>query len=192
MLQKYTSDNRKKQAGPFNKGLQEAVKKLYELGIIKAQVDIVDRTGYGKSTVSEYVNGNKEASPDFIDEFEKVFDLKISRNTPAKNSNTLAQSARVYSIDDYINKIEEHNLFLQKVIEAGLVDIKQSLEINFPKMHESQDSAIIYQKAWIEKVARDQGEEDEGQVQGVRDEMDTIISEQRRKRQNENNKDESI
>lgn len=54
--------------------IQAAVRYLKGQGIITKQQDIVDKTGYTKSTVSLALNGNeKYLTESFIKEFNKVF-----------------------------------------------------------------------------------------------------------------------
>lgn len=167
---------KKKQPGPFNPGLQEMVQYLYDKGFITADKDIADKTKYGKSTVSEYIGGNKEASPEFLKKFEEVFELKIPHHGSIKKSGLLNPSTKEYSIDDYINKIEEHNKFLQFVISNGLLNITNSLQVNFDKIHEAQDVAVANQQAWVEIIASFEAKEDEQRKKELMDKMGKIIS----------------
>lgn len=55
-----------------------AVQYLYGKGIIKKDIDIANKTGYNKSTVSSYISGRIEPSQDFVQAFEKSFKIKLS------------------------------------------------------------------------------------------------------------------
>ena len=57
--------------------IQRASEYLLEKKIIFSQQDIVDKTGYGKGTVSQYLSDDGKPSKKFIEKFEDVFKLKL-------------------------------------------------------------------------------------------------------------------
>src|SRR5689334_8475785 len=61
--------------GPHNQALKNAIKHLRSIDRIRNDKTIVDKTGYHKSTVSEYVRGIEPASQDFLTEFENKFGI---------------------------------------------------------------------------------------------------------------------
>lgn len=57
--------------------LRRAVDYLINEGVIKSGKQITDDTGYGKSTVSLYINGDAKVSEAFIKKFEEVYKLRL-------------------------------------------------------------------------------------------------------------------
>lgn len=134
--------------GQLNKGLQMAVITLYNQNMIESDKDISEKTGYGKSTVSEYINGHKRASADFIKKFESAFELKIIEPV------TSSDPSEVYlplgdikvTVADYINLLQEYNAQLKKdkevssaTVDVQLLEIMRSIRINHDLMKESFD-----------------------------------------------------
>ncbi len=68
----------------LNPELRTAVAHLKAEKRIRFDADIVRATGYSKSVVSAYINGNLEASREFVQKFEEAFklDLKSFKNVP--------------------------------------------------------------------------------------------------------------
>ena len=64
--------------GLYNEDIKRAVRWLKGRGIINKDKDIVDKTGYRKSTVSGYISGKIDASSDFRTKFENAFKLSLA------------------------------------------------------------------------------------------------------------------
>lgn len=60
-----------------NTTLKNAIRHLYGKGVITTDKDISQKTGYNKSTVSSYISGNSKPSANFLEAFEKAFNLKL-------------------------------------------------------------------------------------------------------------------
>jgi len=93
----------------YNKDIMNAVKWLYCNEKIEKDKDIVDKTGYVKSTVSSYIKGKIKASPEFRTKFEEVFDLRLSEfvnGWKIESQNLSAMDTK--SIEDkYLNLLEK-------------------------------------------------------------------------------------
>lgn len=60
-----------------SKLLKKAIASLKGKEVINSDSDVAKDTGYDKSTISSYKNGNQEPSEAFIAEFEKVYKLSL-------------------------------------------------------------------------------------------------------------------
>ena len=165
LLQVTKNSQAKKAPGPYNKGLQEAFHNLRNQKVIKNYKDVSDKTEYSKSTVSEYLNGTKQASEEFVRKFENIFqvgivDSGVSNNnsddhgTVVVGSTLLGATTRQITIDDYIKKIEEHNMFLQDVIRQGLVEIKTNLREARQDIDEIEISQRVQHTVMLNSLAR--------------------------------------
>ncbi len=88
---------------------------------------------------------------------------------------------------DYINKIEEHNLFLQTLLVNGLAGLQNSMHINFDRLHEGQAVQETSNKAWVKVMARlhsGGNKEKENELLG---EMDNIFAAETRPDASKNN-----
>lgn len=72
----------------FNEDIKNAVRWLKGRGIIDKDKDIVEKTGYGKSTVSGYISGKIDASADFRTKFENAFELSLADFSSVSNSDS--------------------------------------------------------------------------------------------------------
>lgn len=69
----------------LNLELAKAVQYLRGKGIVHKDKDIAEKTGYGKASISNYVNGKMTASKEFIKKFETVYKLKLADFKPGGN-----------------------------------------------------------------------------------------------------------
>lgn len=121
----------KMKEGSHNRALKLAVKHLRTSGKIRWDKDIAEKTGYSKGTVSEYLRGIEPASQEFTKEFEKQFGISLEdfQNPNPGNPPLSLEGLRKYTLQDYINKVEEHNAFLQRVIESNLGGILRNQQL---------------------------------------------------------------
>jgi transcriptional regulator with XRE-family HTH domain len=63
----------------LNQPLRRAVQYLYGKGLIRRDKDIADKTGYNKTSVSSYINGNVKASDRFLQAFQRTFKIELSK-----------------------------------------------------------------------------------------------------------------
>lgn len=103
----------------LNIPLQKAVEYLYLHRLIVKDLDISKKTGYSRSSVSGYLIGKVKASPQFLKNFEKAFDLKLS-----DFGDTVTQEAIV--VTDAVQLISES--IVQLKAEA-LTNRQMSIEI---------------------------------------------------------------
>lgn len=128
-----------------NKELISAVEDLRKRKIIRQDNDIVEKTGYSKSTVSGYISGNVKASSKFINEFENQFKIRLidyadSANGQQKPPDPLA-GAQV-TLQDYIDLLKDYNEKLFALLSSSLGNLS-----------EGQRIMIAYQKAWVDHAA---------------------------------------
>lgn len=106
--------------GQYNKELIEQVEFLKSKRIIKKDAEIVEKTGFSKGVISNYLSGRIEASKNFIEAFNEVFknDLpenKVSRETSEPKTPSLVDS--LYELIDQKNNLIEA---LQQTIQILL------------------------------------------------------------------------
>lgn len=63
----------------MNDWFREAIRELKRKEIIERNEDIVKATGFTKSAISNYINGNMKASKNFITKFTGVYKIHLSR-----------------------------------------------------------------------------------------------------------------
>jgi hypothetical protein len=109
--------------GPYNQDLKNAIRWLKGQGIIDKDKDIVEKTGYGKSTVSGYAKGRIEASPDFRTKFEEVFKLQLKsfQNFHIIDSNMVQEPIVEYKTKSVQDKYVE---LLEKTLNEKEADLK--------------------------------------------------------------------
>lgn len=84
----------------FNLPLIKAVQYLYGQGTIVKDRDIADKTGYNKATISGIINGKKKASPKFLKNFEKAFDIQLSDFSDGGSQETIIITDAVQLISE--------------------------------------------------------------------------------------------
>lgn len=115
----------KKKEGPHNIGLKKAILALKSQGIIRFEKEIAEKMEYSRGTFSEYARGILPASEDFISQFEKQFGLKIASFEHNSSDPVLSmEGLKKYTLQDYINKIESQNAFLEEMMRSNFADIK--------------------------------------------------------------------
>lgn len=109
---------------------QERIDKFYRdveaLGLKYPVAEIHKKTGVSKGQVSQVLNKKLAPSEQLINKFNESFNI-VQQNSVEPAKIYLDSSAVKVTLQDYINKIEQHNAFLQRMIESGLVEIKVSL-----------------------------------------------------------------
>lgn len=68
-----------KEEETVNQWLLDDIAFLKKRGIIERDIDIVNKTGYDKSTLSNYISGRIKASRNFKEKFYEVFNLQTLR-----------------------------------------------------------------------------------------------------------------
>lgn len=132
-----------KQKGTYNIDLQHAVQHLRDKKIISKDKEIAVKMGVGQGTVSNYVNGKSEASPNFRKNFEKAFGLELADF--AKPAHTDIPDAKKPSHEDQADELAQakaeakeanavirgYNLWMQRMMELNFSDLlsKQEGEI---------------------------------------------------------------
>lgn len=111
-----------------NKELISAVEDLRKRKIIRQDNDIVEKTGYSKSTVSGYISGNVKASSKFINEFENQFKIRLidyadSANGRQKPTDPLT-GAHV-TLQDHIDLLKDYNEKLFALLSSNLGSLKE-------------------------------------------------------------------
>jgi transcriptional regulator with XRE-family HTH domain len=136
----------KSKEGPFNQSLKNAIKHLKSIGLITQYKDIVTKTGYDKSTVSEYVRGLVKVSPEFEGEFEKKFGVSLKDyNSPKEGNYTLNPTGVNVTLQDYIN-IQELRI---KELSQDKEWFKSIINSTLGRIHDDTHTALAYQKAWV-------------------------------------------
>jgi hypothetical protein len=150
-----------------NKELISAVEDLRKRKIIRQDNDIVEKTGYSKSTVSGYISGNVKASSKFINEFENQFKIRLidyadSANGQQKPSDPLT-GAHV-TLQDYITLLKDYNEKLFYLLSSNLGNLK-----------EGQRTMIAYQKAWVDYAAELESKGDPDKKAEIRYKMNKSV-----------------
>lgn len=115
-------DAKKKEYGPFNHDLINAVRWLKKQDIIEWDKEIAIKTNYSKGTVSAYINGHIEASADFRTEFERQFELSLM-DFQTQKDNTVNYPTKGNDHNKYVILLEETKEANKKVIERQEADL---------------------------------------------------------------------
>lgn len=84
--------------------LQRAVAYLKSIGAIKRDNEIADKLKYSKGTVSAYISGKTQPSPEFIKKFENYFKVKVSSfNKPLAKVQDSIQNVVNEDQEDYFS-----------------------------------------------------------------------------------------
>jgi transcriptional regulator with XRE-family HTH domain len=125
--------------GPHNQSLKNAIKHLRTIERITQYKDIVEATGYDKSTVSEYARGIVKASAEFETEFEKGFGINLKDyQTPKEGNYNLSTVGVNVTLQDYIDLLNRENDRLFTLLNSTL-----------GRIHEDSHTTLAYQKAWV-------------------------------------------
>jgi transcriptional regulator with XRE-family HTH domain len=95
------------------KAIREAVKYLKKQGAIEADKDIMEKTGFGKSAVSLYINGNADVSDKFVRKFEEVFKLDLEKFKPVV-TDIIETKVNIPAHDDKSGDYQEEYINLLK------------------------------------------------------------------------------
>lgn len=157
-----------------NKELISAVEDLRKRKIIRQDNDIVEKTGYSKSTVSGYISGNVKASSKFINEFENQFKIRLidyadSANGRQKPTDPLT-GAHV-TLQDYIDKQEQRIAELKRDKDM----LYALLNSNLVSLKEGQQIMIAYQKAWVDHVAERESKGDQRKKEEIAYKMGKLV-----------------
>jgi transcriptional regulator with XRE-family HTH domain len=109
----------------LNATLKNAVRYLYGKGLISNDKDIADATGYNKATVSSYINGKTQASGNFIEKFEQVFNLKLKEFEKGGKGEAVEKRDAAQTITETVLLLEaKQDTILQLLIEilAGVTN----------------------------------------------------------------------
>lgn len=156
--------------GPHNQPLKNAIKHLKSEGLIRFEnKDVAERTGYDKSTVSEYIRGIEPASPTFQKEFEEKFGICLEDFIEEDNSSNQRLSAKGVNItlQDYINLLHRENDRLFTLLNSTLVQI-----------HDDTRYALAYQKAWVKYEAERSAGGNKKQEAEIRYKMSKLVDDE--------------
>lgn len=120
-----------------NKELIKAVELLKATRVIKKDAEIVDMTGFSKSTVSNYLSGRVEASSNFIKKFEEVFKVSIFEN---KVLNTDKLSDRIILNLSESGRITAEAIKIQAENNRDVIAIFKAT-VNVPADNQKADDA---------------------------------------------------
>ena len=169
--------NETSKEGTFNEELKRAVRYLYSIGKVSEDQDIAHAVDLDKSTISPYLRGKVQASKNFKKRFEAAYNISLDEfQTEQENRIELLPGKRRLTVDDYINKLEEHNQFLQRILES-----------NLDKTRKAALTSVIYHKAWVERAARIESAGDSEKKKVILEEMDTIINDLQENYENRDN-----
>lgn len=101
----------------FKTSLEAAVANLIGKGKIKRDTDIVQALKMSKGTFSAYKNGTTKPSPNFIQQFENLYGIKLSDFTPDNVLENPATSATAPS--DQLEKLKAENELLRHMIRLN-------------------------------------------------------------------------
>jgi hypothetical protein len=155
--------------GPHNQSLKNAIKYLRSIGDIDQAKDIVDRTKYHKSTVSEYIRGIEPASSDFEKEFEKQFGISLEDFKEERKDNNYKLSTKGVNItlQDYINLLHRQNDQLYSLLNSTL-----------GRIHDDTHTSLAYQKAWVRYEAERMSEGDNQKEAEIRYKMSKLVDDE--------------
>jgi hypothetical protein len=107
----------------LNLPLQKAVQYLYGQGIITKDRDISDKTGYNKATVSGNINGKKKASPEFLRNFEKAFNVKLGDFTDGGTHESIIVTDAIQLISESILQLKAEAITNRQMIIETLAAV---------------------------------------------------------------------
>lgn len=130
--------------GIHNESLKRAVAHLKHIRKIKYDKDIVERTGYAKGTVSEYIRGIEPVSEDFVDAFERKFNIKLKdfENDDLHEKPLSAQGLKI-TVQDYIDLLQRTNHQFYTLLSSSL-----------GRIMEDQAIVVAYQKGWVDYISK--------------------------------------
>lgn len=151
---------------------RDKIERFYEdvkrLGIKKPVAAISRATGDDKSNVSKYLSRKMEPSEEFLDRFYEKF--KSSIKVVSKDSHDLrtplAMGNKPITVQDYIDKINQHNEFIQGMLALSLHDLSRT-----------QKDMYAHLKAAIKRQAERFSKMDPELVQGELDKISIYAGE---------------
>lgn len=131
------------------------VEKLKALRIIKKDTEIVEKTGYSKGVVSNYLSGNIPASENFKKKFYEVYGTFLEQNKVSDNE-TMYQKGNIihvplyayggflrgYSSKVYVDSLQHYSL-------PGITGTHYSFEISGMSMYAKDDSRAAGPGDWV-------------------------------------------